>query len=173
MSLGSQTGSARITRCLNFCPEHVTKLCIWDCLPSHGFLMWGSEESRVNEVQEWGFSWSASLETKLDFFLRDYFLNFPFSFKKHKFLEDKHPIDFAGLLKFATHVGLAHCRCGGVGLQITVGKEEPIRNWAEDAGIWECSSVCDFLVVLVVVVLTWLFHWVLRTKLTSLTDLSQ
>lgn len=62
---------------------------------------------------------------------------------------------------------------GGVGLQITVGEEEPIQNRAEGAGIWGCSCVSDFLVTLLVIVLTWLFHGVLRTKVTSLFDVSQ
>ena len=88
-------------------------------------------------------------------------------------MEDKQPVDFAGLLKFTTRVGFAHRRCGGVGLQITVGKEEPIRNRAEGARIWGCSCVSDFLVMLLVIVLIWPFYWVLRTKVTSLMDASQ
>lgn len=99
------------------------------------------------KCKEWVFSWSASLETKLDFLKR---LLFEFSVLIQK-ITSSWRISIQSTLQafwFGPHVGLAHRRWGGVGLQITVGEEEPIQNRAEGAGIWGCSCVSDFLVML-------------------------
>lgn len=85
----------------------------------------------------------------------------------------QHLIGFEGLLTFSRDAGLAHCRREGVGLQVSVGQEEPVQTSAKGTGVWGCSCLFDCLVVVVVVVLPWPFRQVFRTKLTSLIDSSQ
>lgn len=65
------------------------------------------------KCKEWGFSWSASLETKLDFFKEITF----WIFCSHSKITSSWRTSIQSTLQaswFAPHVGLAHRRWGGV-----------------------------------------------------------
>lgn len=83
-------------------------------------------------------------------------------------MDDKRPIDFGALLKVATEWDLP-----SVGMDMWVYRsnlaKRGLPRTKQGTGMWGCSCLYDCLVV-VVSVLTWRFHWILRTKLASLID---
>lgn len=140
MSLDSQIRSAKITRCLNFCPEHVTKLCIWDCLPSHDFLIWGSEESRVNEIQVMRFFLECLPRDKTWFFKR-LLVGFSFLIGKKKKYISLWMISIQLILEAFWKLllrSLVHYRCGGVVYRSKLAKRSPSRT---KQGHWDLGVI--------------------------------
>lgn len=83
-------------------------------------------------------------------------------------MDDKHPIDFGGLLKVATEWALPLVDMGMWVYRSNLAKGGLSRT-KQGIGVWGCSCLSHCLVV-VVAGLTWRFHWILRTKLASLID---